>query len=310
MKAKGVAGIGALLWLALVVLAIVTHGDLDHKSAAAAVPATPAPSAAATTTAPPPTTTAAAPAAPETVTAKAEAGKITLTGTVPDQSSHDALVQQAVTAFGQDNVVDQLNVSADVAPATWSSGLPGLVALLAKDFKGSVTGDATAVAVTGVASNAAIKKGLLDAAATAAGSGVQVIDKVTVVAPRPAPAPAAVQRSLDKVLRTANVQFETNRADLTAAGKATLDRIVPILKSAPKVAIDIAGYTDASGSPAANLVLSQLRAQRVRDYLVVHGIAARRLTAHGFGQANPVATNATPAGRALNRRIEMHVKKG
>ena len=70
------------------------------------------------------------------------------------------------------------------------------------------------------------------------------------------------------------------------------------------IKLQIGGFSDSYGAPAANLALSQKRAKAVRAYLIGHGVPAETLTAEGFGDANPIGNNATAAGRAANRRIE------
>jgi outer membrane protein OmpA-like peptidoglycan-associated protein len=70
----------------------------------------------------------------------------------------------------------------------------------------------------------------------------------------------------------------------------------------------VEGYTDSQGGEGFNRELSQHRAEAVRTYLIAHGISADRVTAQGFGLANPVADNATPEGRADNRRVEIVVQ--
>ncbi|MEM0899706.1 MAG: OmpA family protein, partial [Pseudomonadota bacterium] len=69
----------------------------------------------------------------------------------------------------------------------------------------------------------------------------------------------------------------------------------------------VEGHTDSRGSRSLNQGLSDSRANAVRDYLVNAGVSADRLQAQGFGEANPIASNQTPEGRAQNRRIELTV---
>ena len=71
----------------------------------------------------------------------------------------------------------------------------------------------------------------------------------------------------------------------------------------------IEGYTDNVGSPDFNRLLSEHRATAVRDYLIERGIESPRLVAVGRGAENPIASNNTPHGRALNRRIEFHLSQ-
>jgi OOP family OmpA-OmpF porin len=72
------------------------------------------------------------------------------------------------------------------------------------------------------------------------------------------------------------------------------------------VEVEIAGYADSSGSEAFNMQLTQRRAESVRRYLIAGGIESYRLVAKGYGEADPIASNDTPEGRAKNRRVELH----
>ncbi len=99
------------------------------------------------------------------------------------------------------------------------------------------------------------------------------------------------------------ITFETDSATLRPQSREQLSNIAVILRAYPPVRIKIGGYTDNSGDAAANLRLSQARAETVRNELRTMGITASRLEAEGYGQAHPVADNATPEGRATNRRV-------
>ena len=101
-----------------------------------------------------------------------------------------------------------------------------------------------------------------------------------------------------------NVQFATGSAVLTAPAKTELNKLVTILNEHPELKIAINGYTDNTGKVASNQILSQKRADAVKSYLVTKGINADKLTATGFGIENPIADNATAAGRTQNRRVE------
>lgn len=99
------------------------------------------------------------------------------------------------------------------------------------------------------------------------------------------------------------VQFAVDSAELTPAGKATLDEVVGTLARLKFVAGTVTGHTDNTGSDAYNQALSERRAQTVARYLEGKGIGAGRLTAAGAGESQPVADNATSEGRAKNRRV-------
>ena len=106
-----------------------------------------------------------------------------------------------------------------------------------------------------------------------------------------------------------NVQFFTGSTQLTKEAKAELDKGAAILIEHNSLNIDIEGYTDNTGPKEKNLKLSQQRAEVVKSYLVKKGVAENRLTATGFGEDKPLASNKTEKGKAENRRVEFKVKK-
>jgi len=107
------------------------------------------------------------------------------------------------------------------------------------------------------------------------------------------------------------VDLFTSASDLTPAGKKILDGVGDFLKSYPKSKVLAQGHTDGTGKTDANQALSEKRAQKVREYLVAYrNVSPGRVTAEGVGSAQPVATNASAAGRALNRRVELIVLTG
>lgn len=103
------------------------------------------------------------------------------------------------------------------------------------------------------------------------------------------------------------VTFEFDKARLTPNAKVILDGVASALEGRPDIKVEIGGHTDAKGSDAYNLKLSDRRAASVVQYLVGKGIAPARMTSHGYGEAIPVADNATDEGRELNRRVELKV---
>ena len=110
------------------------------------------------------------------------------------------------------------------------------------------------------------------------------------------------------------ILFPEGGWQLNAQGKATLDRLAPVLAQLTGQRIEIKGYTDnlpigpelKSRFPD-NVALSNARAQSVANELVAQGVPAGLLAVSGYGDANPVATNDTPQGRAKNRRVVMDI---
>jgi OmpA-OmpF porin, OOP family len=101
--------------------------------------------------------------------------------------------------------------------------------------------------------------------------------------------------------------FDTGKATLLPASQEQLNNIGAILKAYPKVTIRLGGYTDTSGDAAANVTLSDARANGVMAELAKLGTDAGRMSARGYGEEHPVADNATEEGRAKNRRISLRV---
>jgi outer membrane protein OmpA-like peptidoglycan-associated protein len=102
------------------------------------------------------------------------------------------------------------------------------------------------------------------------------------------------------------VNFETGRSVLLPQSYVVLNDVAAALAAHPEVRIQIAGYTDNTGSLGLNMSLSQARAAAVRAYLAGKGVSPSRMVARGFGPSSPVAPNSTPQGRAQNRRVELH----
>lgn len=123
-------------------------------------------------------------------------------------------------------------------------------------------------------------------------------------APTPPPPPAPVTETV--VLKGVNFCFDCDT--LSGEAKAILDGdAMAIVKHHPNATFEVAGHTDSMGSDAYNQSLSQRRAGNVRAYLVEQGVNAGSVSAVGYGESQPVADNATAAGRAENRRVELRI---
>jgi outer membrane protein OmpA-like peptidoglycan-associated protein len=145
-----------------------------------------------------------------------------------------------------------------------------------------------------------------DAAAVAAvrDEATQRTRLAAVAAAHPAVLTAAeTERGPAAVL--ADVAFETGAALVGVAARTAVAAVAEVLRAHPDRRVYVHGHTDAVGAELANQRLSELRAEAVRSLLVQEGIESERLVAVGYGQARPVADNATATGRALNRRVEI-----
>ena len=117
-----------------------------------------------------------------------------------------------------------------------------------------------------------------------------------------------VKEEVKKVLELAvkNIQFNSNSDVLKNSSYNSLNEVADLMKE-NNFDLKLSGYTDNTGKAEYNLELSRRRANAVKQYLVDKGIDAGRLSADGFGIANPVADNSTPQGRAQNRRVELEI---
>jgi OmpA-OmpF porin, OOP family len=118
---------------------------------------------------------------------------------------------------------------------------------------------------------------------------------------------SSLKSEIDKTGHVAvyGIHFETGKAAIQPDSEETLKQVVALLQGSPDLKLRVEGHTDNQGAAAANMVLSEKRAQAVVAWLSAHGIAASRLSAQGFGQTKPVADNASEPGRAKNRRVEL-----
>ncbi len=119
----------------------------------------------------------------------------------------------------------------------------------------------------------------------------------------------AVKKEVRTLLTKAmkGIQFETGKAVIKKSSYAILDLIASIFVDNPDYHVEVQGHTDNVGNPEKNLVLSENRANAVRDYLIAQGVPEHQLTAKGYGDTKPIADNSTKAGQAENRRVEFSI---
>jgi outer membrane protein OmpA-like peptidoglycan-associated protein len=110
-----------------------------------------------------------------------------------------------------------------------------------------------------------------------------------------------------KITFNSGLLFDVNKATLRPESKLELAKLAGILEKYPDTNILVEGHTDATGTEEYNLELSRQRAQSVENYLASQGVDATRFTIMGYGESQPVATNETPEGRQLNRRVDIAV---
>ena len=232
---------------------------------------------------------------------------LTLTGYVPDNNVHAALVAAAGRKFFGEKVVDNLKASVGAPTGFAKAVLPALGALsrlstgtlVVSDREVKLSGDALYEAAAGQ-----IRAGL----GREFPQGWQFKPEIS-VKPAAAPVDATVcQQLFAGLLGKARIRFESGKANIVADSAGLLDRLIETALRCPAARIEIAGHTDTDGEAAANQALSEKRAQAVVDYLVKAGLPANRFTPIGYGSTQPIASNDTEQGKAQNRRIDFVVR--
>jgi outer membrane protein OmpA-like peptidoglycan-associated protein len=104
-----------------------------------------------------------------------------------------------------------------------------------------------------------------------------------------------------------NIEFYFDKYSISLSYKYFLDSLIESIEVQENISVIIEGHTDNVGSEDYNLILSQQRANTVLNYFITKGIDKSRLTAKGIGEVKPIASNANPTGRALNRRTEIYI---
>ncbi len=119
----------------------------------------------------------------------------------------------------------------------------------------------------------------------------------------------SVTRAGDRIILNmpSNITFPTDQDQVLPGFYATLNSVALVLNKFNRTLVDVNGHTDSTGSASYNQGLSERRAASVANYLASRGVDQRRMSTLGFGSSQPVASNATPDGRAQNRRVEVSI---
>jgi len=283
-----------------------------------AEPATPVASTPAATT---PVAPAPVAALPAQLSLSNESGVLHYSGSVHDEQTRASIVDALKTAFGADKISGAIGVDPLRAPAAWLGNLgaalqqfkhPGLKAVF----------DGSSLNLGGIAEQD--RNQIMTALKNLFGNGFSfgwLTGKSASVAEWASAANAKVNDSLASlkpgfgaqdllgVINLSIITFPTAGYDLPAPELALLQKIAGLMRQLPAgTVLEIDGFTDNTGDEAANVVLSQHRADAVRNALVAAGVDASMLTAKGYGSSNPVESNDSEEGRLHNRRIEYHVK--
>jgi len=227
-------------------------------------------------------------------------------GIVSSEANTDILQKSVARLFaGRETAID-VEVR-PALPAGWALITDISLRALAEMRSASVHIDADGVTVRGMTSDASAW------AAAAAGvsrnllPGMTFRDQVVAVG-----ADASLERQCIELFRSAQrgrkIEFASSSAALRSSAAPMLDELVQVAADCPAAHIDIKGHTDSTGNEAANVQLSQARADAVAAYLTAAGISPERITASGVGSAEPLVKDNSSRARQLNRRIDLELQ--
>jgi len=247
-------------------------------------------------------------------------GIITYSGVVHDESTRTSIMDALKGTFGAEKVKGDITINANAGSAPWLVDLRTALENLKTSGVQAVF-DGNSLKVGGLISDSD-RDGIINSLRTALPTGLvfgaltdRVANLVSEVTHKTETAlaglhPGFTTSDLLTILNQSIINFPTNSAEIPAAGKTLLQHAAAAFKQLPSgTVVEIAGYTDNTGDPAANVTLSQQRADSVRAALVSAGVDPSMLVAKGYGSANPIATNDTLEGKFRNRRIEYRVVK-
>lgn len=228
-------------------------------------------------------------------------GAVVLEGVLPSQEAVDR-IGEAAERLHPNYVIVNIIRTGDVAGPLWLDSIEGLLDIAARLDPWSISIEDETVSIAGLGQDQDVVAALDVLIDGVVGDQLDIVTEVEVD-------PEAVATQLTNLLE-GNATFAPNGTDLSAEGIDLLDLAIEILQANPATVLVVEGHTDSGGDAAANLDLSQQRAEAVVAYLVDGGIEEDRLTAVGYGESRPIADNGTEAGRAQNRRIEFVIREG
>jgi outer membrane protein OmpA-like peptidoglycan-associated protein/uncharacterized protein YidB (DUF937 family) len=295
---------GWLKWLALALLVLLLGWCMLNRTPEAPPPA------GADRAAPPASTI---PTANPTLSITNDGGKASYSGRVGAEADRTRIADTLNAAFGAGNATGQVDIDANTKPAGWLAALGSLLPDFAKapgaklDFDGNTITLGGSLQDADRASLAALLRRLYDGytlkGLEAGGAMQSASDALKALMPGKYSA-----ADLVKALNLMTIHFDTGSDAISADSLDVLNDAAAALKNAPAgTKVEIDGHTDNTGDAAANLKLSEARANAVRGKLVELGVTADMLLAKGYGDTRPVADNATEEGRAKNRRMEFTV---
>ena len=225
---------------------------------------------------------------------------VTVTGLLPPDATQT--ISGALENTGR-TVVNEVTIDERVIEPEWTDALTAsLQAMNAVENPEIIITTSGTLTLRGLADNESIRQQAGDASLNRFGNSVSLRNDIAVKGPD-------ITELLARI-DLAAIRFRSGSAQLDAESVGILEQVADALTQVPDANVAISGHTDSTGSAERNLVLSGQRADRVREFLLERGISGDRMTSQGFGSSQPIASNGTVTGRALNRRIDIALTNG
>ena len=247
---------------------------------------------------------------PEFTATLSPEGQVQLRGRVNDPALRELATSFAKARFGSDSVYAATRVVDDL-PADWATRVLAGLEALGQLSNGAVTVTPETLDLIGNTGNPDASTEIASLLAGKLGEGaafdVDVTYQKKLDPVLGLPSPDECEAEIGAVVEAGKINFEPGSATIDASALGTMDDIAAIIKRCGDLQLEIQGYTDSQGREEMNLALSQSRAESVLNELRARRVSTASFTAKGYGEASPVASNETEAGREANRRIEFRL---
>ena len=244
---------------------------------------------------------------PEVLMTLTDAGRLTLAGRLPDARIRAAVQAFARARFGAEAVELEARVDENL-PQGWSVRVLTALEALAELHHGSVTVTEASIDVNGVSGNPDVSSQVTQAIVQGLGASaefaINVMYDEALDPVAQAPTPDNCEARVRDIIAETKITFDPGSIEINTATGRVIDDIADVLRECGELPFEVAGYTDSQGREETNLGLSLARATAVINALMNRRVLVSSLVAQGYGAADPIADNATEAGREANRRIE------
>ena len=244
---------------------------------------------------------------PEFVVTRSPEGQVQLRGRVADDRSRTAAESFAQAHYGSNAVYGAMRLDESL-PEGWSVRVLAAIEALSYLNNGIVVAQPEIVSVRGVTGETTARAEISRVLSEKLGEGqnfeIDVSYERKLDPQLNIPTPEECVAKVNAILAEAKINFAPGSTDFDSQGNDTLDRVAAQIKECEDVRMEVGGHTDSQGRTEMNAALSQSRADAVLNGLLARRVLTSALTAHGYGETEPIADNETEEGREANRRIE------